>query len=86
MAETLLAKGACRPSPGERIPPAGTFPRKLIRGAAALMEQNRSAGLDNDEQTGAGRWDGGGMDWGVAIHALFEADGLTKANPVASGL
>ncbi len=47
------------------------------------MEENRSAGLEIDVQTGAGRWDGGGMDWDVAIHALFEADGLTEANPVA---
>lgn len=50
------------------------------------MEENRSAGLDVDEQSGAGRWDGGGMDWDVAIYALFEADGVIKANPVAPGL
>ncbi len=66
-----------RPS-GERIPPAATFPRKLTRGAAALMEENRDSGLNIDEQTGAGRWDGGGVDWDVAIYALFEADGLTE--------
>ena len=68
---------------GEPIPPAGTFPRKLIRGTAALKKENRSAGLKIDENTGAGRWDGVGMDWDVAIHALFEADGLTDTNPVA---
>lgn len=60
---------------GERIPPAWAFPRKLIQGAAALMEENRSLGLEIYEETGAGRWDGLGMDWGVAIHGLFEADG-----------
>ncbi len=64
---------------GERIPPAGTFPRKLVRGASALKRENRNLGLEIDDQTGAGRWDGGGMDWDVAIHALFEADGKIEA-------
>ena len=73
-----------RPS-GERIPPAGTFPRKLLNGTAALMEENRSAGLKIDQHTGAGRWDGGGMDWDVAIHGLFEADGLTEADRSRQG-
>ncbi len=60
---------------GERIPAAPAFPRKRLNGEAALIQKNRDSGRHIDAETGASRWGGETMDYDVAIHALFEADG-----------
>ncbi len=74
--EAVDTGGFCFRDPrGEPIPDAGTFPRKRGDRVAALMEENRRCGLDIDAQTGASNWGGETMDYDVAIHALFEADG-----------
>jgi hypothetical protein len=63
---------------GEHIPQAGTFPRERFSGYSEIVRQNGAFNLKIGPETCVPLWDGGNMDYGMALDALLAADGALE--------